>query len=115
VTSSFTEAQMSSDRLEMTIKLQVTEAQALAVQAMLQCWNSLASMGSSRYVSFYVDGDGNFKPKATWEYSKPVAELTNELREVAHAFVKTTRDENPGSHSDHAFDFDPIAWKLRNG
>lgn len=102
-----------SERLEMTIKLQVTEEQALAVQSMLECWNSLASMGSSRYVSFYVDGDGNFKPKATWEYSEKVAELTPEMREVSHAYVKTSADQNPGSHSDHAFDFDPIAWKLR--
>jgi hypothetical protein len=104
---------MSKERLEMTIKLQVTEPQALAVQAMLKCWNSLGSMGSSRYVAFYVDGDGDFKPKATWEFSKPVAELTPEMQEAAHIFAKLTKDQNPGSHSDHAFDFDPIAWKLR--
>lgn len=102
-----------TERLEMTIKLQVTQPQALALQAMLECWNSLASMGSSRYVSFYVDGDGNFKPKAMWEYSAPVHELTKEMRDASHAYVKTLADPNPGSHSDHAFDFDPIAWKMR--
>jgi hypothetical protein len=104
---------MSNERLEMTIKLQVTEAQALAVQAMLECWNSLGSMGSSRYVAFYVDGDGNFKPKATWEYSEPITELTDEMRKASHIFAKVYREDSPGSQNDHAFDFDPIAWKLR--
>lgn len=110
---------MSSERLEMTVKLQVTEPQALALQAMFKCWNSLASMGSSRHVAMFVDGDGNFKPKAQWEFSRPVTELTPELEEASHYLVEVstapTRADGSTIYAagcDHAFDFDPIAWKI---
>lgn len=46
-----------AERLEMTVKMQVTPAQALALQAMFQHWNRLASWGSSRMIGFFVDGD----------------------------------------------------------
>ena len=109
-----------NERLEMVVRLQVTESQALALQAMFKCWNALASLGSSRHVAMYVDGDGNFKPKAEWEFSRPIAELTSDLEEAAHYFVEVFPAQkradgstiNP-SGCDHAFDFDPIAWKLQ--
>jgi hypothetical protein len=104
----------------MTITLQVDEAQALAVQAMLKCWNSLGSMGSSRYVAFYVDGDGNFKPKATWVYSRPISELTDAMNTKAHAYVNVEAAPKRADGSviyevgcDHAFDFDGIYSELR--
>lgn len=79
-----------TERVEMTIKLQVTTAQGLAVQAMFDHWNRLAAMGASREVSFYVDGDGNFKPCATFSYSKEMPELTPEIS--SHAVVKDDGD-----------------------
>jgi hypothetical protein len=36
----------------MTVKMQVTPAQALALQAMFKHWNRLASWGSSRMIGF---------------------------------------------------------------
>jgi hypothetical protein len=40
---------------------------------MLKSMEQLGSQGSSRYVSIYVDGDGDFHPKFNWddEYDLP--------------------------------------------
>jgi hypothetical protein len=97
---------MSNERVEMTIKMQVTPAQGLALQSMFEHWNKMSSWGCSRAISFYVDGDGNFHPKAEVTFSEDIPELTDEMRE------KSAFDEK-GS-GDVLFDFDPIAWILHN-
>jgi threonine aldolase len=92
-----------TDRIEMTVKMQVTESQALALQAMFEYWNVLASMGSSRDVGFYCDGDGNFKPECNISFSETITTLTDEMRKIA---VREERDGN------RVYDFDSIAWLL---
>ena len=96
-----------AERTEMTIKLQVTPAQGLALQAMLEYWNALSSMGSSREIGFFVDGDGNFHPQATVNFENPMLELTDELRQKA-----ACRRDSDGAPE--CFDFDAISWALRN-
>ena len=71
------------ERLKMTVEMEVTESQALALQAMFEHWRVLGGQGSSRYVGFFVDGDGNFKPKCKITTDKPIRELTQEMREKA--------------------------------
>jgi hypothetical protein len=106
---------MKNERLKMTVTMDVTVSQALALQAMFNQWNRLASWGSSRYVAFYVDGDGNFKPKAECTFSEAVPELTEEMEREALAFVrvKASEAQKQDSSADFAYDFDPIAWMLR--
>lgn len=107
-------------RIEMTVKIQVTESQALALQAFFKHWNRLASWGSSRFVAFYVDGDGDFKPKCEFEFSEPIRELTEDLEQIACiAREDATYMQDPGNVSDsvrasYAFDYNPIAWKINN-
>ena len=91
------------ERIEMTVKMQVTEAQALTLQAMFNHWNFLARIGGSRMVGFYVDGDGNFKPKCEVSFSEPICELDDELTKLSGQ-LDNNRNLN--------FDFDSIAWKL---
>ena len=97
---------MSNERVEMTVKMQVTPAQGLALQAMFEHWNKMASWGTSRNISFYVDGDGNFKPNAEVTYSEEIPELTDEMRK------KAAYDEK--GNGDVSFDFDPIAWMMHD-
>ena len=84
----------------MTIQLDnLTEAQAIAIEDMLATWLKLGSLGSSRWTSFYADGDGDFRPKITVDGRKPAQTtlLTHEQR----------------WHGDeYRVDFDKIAWKL---
>jgi hypothetical protein len=94
-----------SEKVKMTVNMEVTIPQALALQAMFAYWNLLANVGSSRYVSFFVDGDGNFHPKCDVTYDKPIPFLTDELRDLA--VVK----DNGG---DRTYDFDPIAWEINH-
>lgn len=50
-------------RKKITVEMDVTEAQAVALSAFFKSWNSLSSAGASRFVAFYADGDGNFHPQ----------------------------------------------------
>lgn len=96
------------------IEMQVTEAQALAINAMIKQWNLLGSIGKSQYVAFFADGDGNFHPDAKveseWDLEKnkdleifsiekrekgvtymdydPVAEMISHRENASEDFVK---------------------------
>lgn len=94
-----------NDRTKMTIVMEVTESQGLALQAMFEYWNHLANIGGSRRVGFYVDGDGNFKPHCDVKFESMTPKLTDEMREISVV------EEVDG---DRLYDFDPIAWKLHD-
>jgi hypothetical protein len=96
------EAGLDAERSKMVIEMEVTEPQALALKAMFEYWNHLGSIGASRRVGFYVDGDGNFKPNCKVQLESKT-ELTDEMRDMSVV------EENDG---DRTYDFDPIAWKL---
>lgn len=90
-------------KIKMTVEMDVTIPQALALQSMFSYWNQLASQGGSRKVGFYVDGDGNFNPKVKYTFSEKIPELTEKLQKVAIV------DDFDG---DRMYDFDTIAWML---
>lgn len=90
-------------KIKMTVNMDVTIPQALALQAMFETWNAFASTGHSNIVGFYVDGDGNFQPHCEWAYSEEIPAMTDKLRESALM-------EN--ALAEVSFDFDPIAWEL---
>jgi hypothetical protein len=55
---------MANRTENLTIQIDnLSEAQSLAIQDMLAMWVSLGRSGSSRMVSFYADGDGDFHPR----------------------------------------------------
>jgi hypothetical protein len=83
--------------------MKTTIAQALALKAMFKYWNSLSSMGSSRKVGFYVDGDGNFHPECIVTTDVELPELTDDM---AKAAIVEDRGGN------RIYDFDSIAWML---
>lgn len=86
-----------------TIKMEATSAQALALKAMFDYWTYLGKVGSSRYVSFMVDGDGDFHPNCEFSSEKELPELTEELRKKA-----VVKDEN----GNRKYDYDGIAWEI---
>lgn len=94
------------EKCKMTVVFEVKEAQALALQAMFEYWNKLANWGSSRYVAFYCDGDGDFKPNCQISFDKDVRPLTQEMRD------KSVAEKVPGS-GEHLYDYDPICWIIR--
>lgn len=94
-----------SERVKMTVEMEVTIPQALALQSMFKYWNLLANAGGSREVAFTVDGDGDFKPRCNISFDGDVPELTDEMREMA-----VVKDK----YGDKTYDYDPIAWHLRD-
>ncbi len=94
-------------RMEMTVKMQVTPAQGLALTAMFNHWNRMSSWGCSRDISFFVDGDGNFHPRAKVSFNGVAPKLTKEIEEKA-----ICKDNGNG---EIGFDYDSIAWRLMDG
>lgn len=95
------------DRIKMTVTFDVTIPQALALQSMFNTYNLLSNMGASRDVAFFVDGDGNFHPKCKVTFdNSDIPLLTPELEKMASN--NTTDDPLL------KFDFDTIAWHIRD-
>jgi len=69
-------------KITMNVKLQVTISQAVAMKEMFERWNFLSNIGSSRHVSFFVDGDGNFHPKVEITFSEGMPDFTEEQKEI---------------------------------
>ena len=92
-----------SDKIKMTIEVQVTKPQALALQAMFEYMTYLGAIGSSREVAFFADGDGGFRPNCEFVFSEDIPPLSDKLKKLAIA-------KNKGGNM--LFDFDEIAWSL---
>jgi hypothetical protein len=76
----------------------VGPADAIALMKMFKHMEYLGSIGSSRFCSFFADGDGSFHPKASFVY--PI-----ELPEVPDV---------DGALKDNSFkiDSDAIGWRI---
>jgi len=96
-----------TDRAEMIIRIQVTEPQALAINAMFKYWTLLGNIGSSRKVVFYVDGDGDFQPNAKIDLPDGCRKLTPDLESMAVV--------GGASSGNLIFDFDSISAQLHQG
>lgn len=97
-----------SKRIKMTVELDVTIPQAVALTAMFKHWNHLSSIGSTRAISFLVDGDGNFHPNAVCSTSEVIPEVTEELAELS----RIEGDVGKRSKDDYIYDFDGVAYHL---
>lgn len=94
-----------NEKVKMYITMEVSIPQALALQAMFEYWNELSSTGSSRNVSFFVDGDGDFHPKCTISFSGKaiIPMLTPEIKK---AVIKGDLNGN------RLYDYDGVEWKI---
>ena len=60
---------MSDRKVSMEIRLDdLTIAQAAALRIAFEQMKYLGSIGSSRYVCYFSDGDGNYRPKPQYKY-----------------------------------------------
>jgi len=94
-------------RTDMTVTIQnLTLPQAAALKAMFDRMEQLGGLGGSRWVQFFADGDGNFHPHPTYQFSSH-GELVKEWSEGECAWS----DEADA----FSVDFDTIAWKRHHG
>lgn len=57
--------------MKFTIKCEMKDRWIPHFLAMLRYMEQLGKLGGSRMVSFYSDGDGDFRPKFTWNRKLP--------------------------------------------
>jgi len=101
-------------KITMNVKLQVTISQAVAMKEMFERWNFLSNIGSSRHVSFFVDGDGNFHPKVEITFSEGMPDFTEEQKEIIKQRAANENTEIVKIEKGNKFDFDNIGWYLRS-
>jgi hypothetical protein len=99
-------------KMVITLK-NVSPADAIALKKMFQYMESLGKRGSSRWCSFFADGDGSFRPKVSFEYPIELPELKEISGEVV--YDKENRKFNKSifsSTGDFMIDSDEIAWEI---
>jgi hypothetical protein len=87
----------------------LTLAQAEALETMLSEYVRLGSIGASRWVAFYADGDGNFQPQITINGHEPKFS-----KYLQHDDVWERPDQIIICDQECRIDFDQIAWRLRD-
>lgn len=91
------------DRTKRTLTItmaNLTEAQEIALHDLFATWQSLGGVGSSRWTSFYADGDGDFRPKITINGEKP-------------KFTELLDRKKLWEGDEYRIDFDSIGWALQ--
>ena len=91
------------DKIKLTVTMEVTAPQAYALISMFDTWDVYGQVGMSRDISFYVDGDGDFRPGCEITTTPALPKMPREQLKQAVIW------EN---HGDLKFDYDPIAWSL---
>jgi hypothetical protein len=62
---------MKNEKKKFTVECEMNERWIPHFLGMLKYMQQLGSLGSSRNVTFYVDGDGDFHPKFSWPADLP--------------------------------------------
>lgn len=65
---------MTENDVNITIKCVMSARWAPYFLGMLRQMQRLGSIGSSRKVVFFADGDGDFRPKFEWTIDVPIAD-----------------------------------------
>jgi len=62
---------MKNDITKFTIECEMKSRWVPHFLSMLKYMQQLGSLGSSRLISFYADGDGDYRPKFKWDETLP--------------------------------------------
>ena len=91
----------------------VGQADAIALMKMFKYMQRLGNVGSSRWCSFFADGDGSFRPKVSFDYPEELPEVPEIDGEVTWDKESKKLKGHPiSSDGDFAIDSDSIAWKI---
>ena len=107
----------TNETLNIEIK-NLTKSQKIAIEQMLHLWVVFGKQGTSRWVNFFADGDGNFHPKI-----KINGEDTKEQKAYFKPDILSYFNSNKSMFGReinekcymYNIDFDDVAWQLREG
>lgn len=87
--------------MKVTIEIDgITEPQRIALEDMFATMVMLGNIGSSRWVCFYSDGDGNYRPKILIDGKEP-------------EFTKLLTKDDKWVGGEYRIDFDLVSHRLR--
>ena len=92
----------------------LTDAQVIAFVKMINWIEDCGNVGTSRYISFFADGDGDCRIRSSYNiYGSKSDELTNLIDN--HKFIYDNKLENDYSeHKEIKIDYDQYAWELND-
>ena len=91
--------------MKMNIEIDnITEPQRIALEDMFATMVNLGNIGASRWVCFYSDGDGNYRPNIL---------INGTPSKFTNLISKEERKNNIWIDKEYRIDFDLIACKLR--
>lgn len=85
---------------------EISEAQAITLVKMAKIMEYCGNIGTSRNVTFFADGDGDFRPKVSYESD---GELGFEKKPLE---IDLNIWETMDKHSDFRLDYDSVAWQI---
>lgn len=71
---------------ELVVKIKVKERWIPHIVGMFDLMHKLGAMGSSRWIHFFADGDGDFKPEFIYDRAVKSAEPAARLGETGFYF-----------------------------
>lgn len=71
------------EEVEFTVKCKMRKCWAAQFLGMLKHMQMLGSIGSSREVTLFADGDGDFRPKFEWDEGLPVGDPVKNVDDKA--------------------------------
>lgn len=86
----------------------ISPADAIALMKMFKYMEYLGNIGSSRHCTFFADGDGSFRPKASFVYPIELPELP----EITGVVETRGNIGRPMSRGEFNIDSDEIAWHI---
>jgi len=88
--------------------MEVSEAQALALQAMFDHWTFLGNIGSSREIGFMVGGGWDFRPDCK-------ISVDGDVRPLSDTVARIAGQNKTSGYGNRTFDYNTINALIREG
>ena len=87
-------------------------ADAIGLIKMFEYMQYLGNIGSSRWCSFFADGDGSFHPKVSFEYPEELPKVPEIDGIITRKDINDNEQVFVSSEGDFVIDSDSVAWKI---
>lgn len=101
---------MSENKYNLTVKFEgLTGGQILALRLFFEMMEANGQAGHSEWMSFYADGDGNFRPKITTSVEGGFTDIDRHLPSILYLMDNDGRDRI--INNSHATFIDPDLYE----
>ena len=102
---------MEKNRIKMIVEIDnLTIAQAVGLKTLFREFESFGKMGHSDWISFFADGDGDFRPKVECFTSSVIPNISREIYNTVEVSDKLNKNDANNFTSGSWFDCDLIHY-----